>query len=131
MEGDNLILVALKEYKFISSSISSMHQIKQEEFSNAIISLIHRIGLNKGIEIKGVPNVLSKDINQKYKECHKIVELIKELGFKSSFNLNNILFPTQKDMSNLFEFLVELLSKEENVETEEMTEKKLTKIKRN
>ncbi len=63
----------------------------------------------KGIELF-IPEYYGKDINSKYKDAQMIVEFFKKLGYKGDMNLNNILFPSQRDTQRIFEFLIEQLS---------------------
>jgi hypothetical protein len=68
-----------------------------------------RIVTLKGIE-SPLPESISKDLNNRYRECQKIVDFIKYLGYKVDLNLNNILFPSQKDIQRLFEFTLESIT---------------------
>jgi hypothetical protein len=57
-----------------------------------------------------LPEILARDLNSKYKECQKLVDFLKHLGFKGDINLNNILFPSTRDMLRIFEFTLELVT---------------------
>ena len=61
-----------------------------------------------------LPESLSKDLNSKYRECQKLVDFLKHLGYKSDINLNNILFPSARDMQKIFEFTMEYTTNIDN-----------------
>lgn len=130
MDSDDIIISALKQYKIISSDITNLSQIHQDEFGNLLIQLTKKIKFSKGEDHSLIPEKISKDLTCKYRESQKLVEHIKGLGYRSSINLNNILFPNSKDVYMILEFLIELITKEEvNVEVTEITETNLNKIK--
>lgn len=79
-----------------------------------------------------LPEVLSKDLNNKYKECQKIVDFLKQIGLKFDINLNNILYPSQKDMQKIFEFALDYITNADNGILElgpNISEKNYSKIK--
>lgn len=79
-----------------------------------------------------LPEVLSKDLNNKYKECQKIVDFLKQIGLKFDLNLNNILYPSQKDMQKIFEFTIDYITNADNGTLElgqNISEKNYSKIK--
>jgi hypothetical protein len=57
-----------------------------------------------------MPEVLSRDLNTKYRECQKIVDFIRHLGFKADLNINNILFPSIRDIQRTLEYTVEYIT---------------------
>jgi hypothetical protein len=85
----------------------------------------------KGIEFP-LPESISKDMNNRYRECQKIVDFIKYLGYKVDLNLNNVLFPSQKDIQRLFEFTLESITNSDSgvLEYDEsISEKKFAQTK--
>lgn len=130
MDSDNLLILALKQTQSIPQEISTMNQIKPEDFIQAVIKLSLKSAEVKGLSTNNIPKSLSRDLNQKYRECQKLVEFIKSTGYKTPLNLNNLLFPTVKEMNTILEYLVELISKEDNQnETVDYSEKNVSKIK--
>lgn len=73
------------------------------------MKISHKIINIKGLD-SNIPDNISRDLNAKYRECQKIVEFIKQIGFKQDLNLNNILFPSSRDMSRILEYTVEYLT---------------------
>lgn len=79
-----------------------------------------------------MPDVLSRDLNTKYRECQKIVDFIKHLGYKADLNLNNILFPSIRDIQRTLEYTLEYIT---NSDTgvldygDNISEKNFVKIK--
>jgi hypothetical protein len=106
-------------------------QITNEEFAKILLKICKKIIFNKGIEIS-LPELLSKDLNSKYRECQKIVDFLKHIGYKADINLNNILFPSMRDMQRIFEFALEYAT---NVDTgvmdyeQNFSDKNFTKLK--
>ena len=78
------------------------------------------------------PETLSKEMNKRYRDCQKVVEFIKSLGYKSDLNINNILFPSMREMQRILEFTLEIIT---SVDTgagelaQGMTEKNFAKVK--
>lgn len=130
MDSDNLLLVALKQLGLVSKDLNSVNQFKNNDFLNVVLKTSNKVILSKGIENFQLPESLSSDSNSKFKECRKIVEFLKSIGFKTQININNLLYPTVKEINLILEFLVELISKEDHqTETTEFNEKSLHKIK--
>lgn len=84
-------------------------QITNDEFAKILIKICKKIIVLKGIELS-LPEVLSRDLNAKYRECQKIVDFLKQIGYKADLNLNNILFPSIRDMQRLFEYTLEYIT---------------------
>lgn len=130
MESDNLLLVALKQLGLVPKDLNSVNQFKNNDFLNVVLKTSNKVIVSKGIENFQLPESLSSDSNSKFKECRKIVEFLKSLGFKYQININNLLYPTVKEINSILEFLVELISKEDHqTDTTEFNEKSLYKIK--
>lgn len=84
-------------------------QITNDEFARILLKLSRKIVNIKGLEIN-LPENLANDLNSKYRECQKLVDFLKKIGYKSDLNINNVLFPTIRDMSRIFEFSLEYLT---------------------
>jgi hypothetical protein len=113
------------------SEIKSLLQITNEEFAKILLKLCKKITANKGIDLS-LPETLSRDLNSKYKECQKLVDFLKNLGFKGDINLNNILFPSTKDMLRIFEFTLEYVTNYDGAALEDeqnFSDKNFLKIK--
>ena len=95
------------------TEIRSLIQISNEEFAKILLILCKKITANKGIDIS-LPESLSTNLSSKYGECQKLVEFLKHLGYKSDINLNNILFPSTRDMQKIFEFTMEYTTNIDN-----------------
>lgn len=111
--------------------ITALSQIKNEEFGKIIIKVCRKIIELKNIEIQ-FPLTLSPEMNKRYQEAQKVVEFVKHQGFKSDLNINNILFPSRRDMQRLFEFTLELITSSDtgaNDFTQGMNEKNFGKLK--
>lgn len=79
-----------------------------------------------------LPETLSKDLNHKYKECQKLVDFLKHIGLKFDLNLNNILYPSPRDMQKIFEFALEYITNADNGTLDlgqNISEKNYSKIK--
>ncbi len=79
-----------------------------------------------------LPENLSRDLNSKYRECQKIVDFFKHLGYKVDLNLNNILFPSIRDIQRLFEYSLEYITNSDTGVSdfgENISEKNFAKIK--
>mmetsp|Transcript_18513 Transcript_18513/g.19137 ORF Transcript_18513/g.19137 Transcript_18513/m.19137 type:complete len:706 (+) Transcript_18513:18-2135(+) len=130
MDSDNLLIIALKQIEVLASDIQTMNQLKPEDFIKAVIKISQRVATAKGLENANLPKELSRDMNQKYRECQRLVEFIKSTGYKQPINLNNLLFPTIKEMNIILEYLVELISREDQqLETADYSEKNFSKLK--
>lgn len=57
-----------------------------------------------------IPEQYAKEISSKYKDAQILVDFLKKIGYKSELNINNILFPSQRDMQRILEFLIEQIT---------------------
>ncbi len=132
-ESENLLVIALGQLGVLpqNSQIKSLTQVTNDEFARMLLQICRKISNVKGISTN-LPENLANDLNSKYRECQKIVDFIKQLGLKFDVNLNNVLFPSHRDMQRLLEYTLEYLT---NVDTgvmelgENLTEKNFSKIK--
>lgn len=111
--------------------ITALSQIKNEEFGKIIIKVCRKIIEQKNIDMQ-FPLTLSPEMNRRYQEAQKVVEFLKHQGFKSDVNINNILFPSRRDMQRLFEFTLELITSSDtgaNEFTQGMNERNFGKVK--
>jgi hypothetical protein len=141
LDGKNKkIFFTLQNYYFLNlfynslskdSEIKSLSQITNDDFARILLKICKKIIQHKGMEMS-MPEVLSRDLNTKYRECQKIVDFIKHLGYKADLNLNNILFPSIRDIQRTLEYTLEYIT---NSDTgvidfgENISEKNFAKIK--
>lgn len=91
------------------SEIKSLTLLTNEQFGNIILKIGRKLKSLRGIDFL-IPEYYGKDLNSKYKDSQLIVEFMKKLGYKADMNINNILFPSQRDTQRILEFLIEQLS---------------------
>ena len=108
-------------------------QITNDDFFEILLKLCKKIINIKGLETV-LPDTISKDLNVKYKDSQKIVDFLKQIGFKQDININNILFPSIRDMARILEFAVEFVTNIDNIGGmidygQNFNEKNLAKIK--
>ena len=131
-ESEKLLVMTLDQLGCLpkDKQIEALSQIQHEDFGYIIIKVCRNIMQIKNIEMI-FPETLSKEMNKRYQECQKVVEFIKNLGYKSDLNINNILFPSMREMQRLLEFTLEIIT---SVDTgaefaQGITEKNYTQIK--
>ena len=112
-DTEDLLILTLNQLNCLPSNesqkIQTISQIKNEDFAEIIIKVINKIIQIKNLEID-FPESASKEMNKKYVEAQKIVEFIKNLGLRGDLGINQILFPSQRDMQNLLEFTLEIIT---------------------
>jgi hypothetical protein len=86
--------------------------ITNDDFMRILLKLCKKIISLSDMKISLIESI-PKELNAKYKECQKIVDFLKQIGFKSDLNLNNILFPSIRDMQRVFEFTLEYITNSE------------------
>ena len=132
-ESEKLLVMTLDQLGCLpkEKQIEALSQIEHEDFGYIIIKVCRNIMQIKNIEMN-FPETLSKEMNKRYRDCQKVVEFIKSLGYKSDLNINNILFPSMREMQRILEFTLEIIT---SVDTgagelaQGMTEKNFTKVK--
>ena len=78
------------------------------------------------------PERASPEMNKRFQEAQKCVDILKNLGFRGELGMNNILHPEKRDKERLLEFTLEIISSEEvgaHEITQGMNEKNLVKMK--
>jgi hypothetical protein len=112
-DTEDLLILTLNQLNCLPSNesqkIQTISQIKNEDFAEIIVKVINKIIQIKNLEID-FPESASKEMNKKYVEAQKIVEFIKNLGLRGDLGINQILFPSQRDMQNLLEFTLEIIT---------------------
>ncbi len=106
-------------------------QLNNEQFGNIIISIGNKLKTTKGIELF-LPDNYAKDLTSKYRDAQMIAEFLKKLGYKGDLNMNNILFPSLRDIQRILEFLLEQVTNSDSnaVEfNENFSEKNFLKLK--
>ena len=141
-DNEDLLILTLNQLNCLpndenSEKIKSVSQIKNEDFATIIVKVINKIIQIKNIEID-FPENASKEMNKKYVEAQKIVEFIKNLGLRGDLGINQILFPSQRDMQNLLEFTLEIITQNDTgaddftqVTEQNLIKKKIGKILQN
>jgi hypothetical protein len=104
-ESENLLIMSLSQMGVISSDTKSLMAVTNDEFSRILLKLCHRIVAIRGTN-SVLPEHINRDLNMKYKECQKLVDFMKQMGFKQDLNINNVLFPSIRDMQRLFEYML-------------------------
>jgi len=102
-----------------------------EQFGNLIVKIGKKLKSLKGIELY-IPEYYGKDITSKYKDAQMIVDFLKKLGFKGDININNIIFPSQRDIQRILEFLIENVTNHDSNTlelNENFSEKNFLKLK--
>ena len=134
-DNEDLLILTLNQLNCLpsdenSEKIKSVSQIKNEDFATIIVKVINKIIQIKNLEID-FPESASKEMNKKYVEAQKIVEFIKNLGLRGDLGINQILFPSQRDMQNLLEFTLEIITQNDTGADEftQVTEQNLIKKK--
>jgi hypothetical protein len=115
----------------LNQEIKSLMGITNDEFLKIMLKLSQKI-----VQIRNMntflPENINREMNLKYKDCQKLVDFMKQLGFKQDLNINNVLFPSIRDMQRLFEYLLEYLT---NIDTgmheygQNYSEKNIAKLK--
>jgi len=141
-DNEDLLILTLNQLNCLpndenSEKIKSVSQIKNEDFATIIVKVINKIIQIKNIEID-FPENASKEMNKKYVEAQKIVDFIKNLGLRGDLGINQILFPSQRDMQNLLEFTLEIITQNDTgaddftqVTEQNLIKKKIGKILQN
>ena len=140
-DTEDLLILTLNQLNCLPSNesqkIQTISQIKNEDFAEIIVKVINKIIQIKNLEID-FPESASKEMNKKYVEAQKIVEFIKNLGLRGDLGINQILFPSQRDMQNLLEFTLEIITQNDTgaddftqVNEQNLVKKKIGKILNN
>ena len=111
--------------------ISSVSQIDDDTFREIIYKIINKIIQMKNMDIS-FPEHPSREMNKKFAEAQKSVEILKSLGYRGDVRMNSILHPEKRDKERLLEFTLEIISSEEvgaHEIAEGMTEKNMVKMK--
>ena len=136
MESEDLLILTLNQLGFLkpddpSQKISSVSQIKDDDFRDILIKVINKIIQIKNMDVQ-FPERASMEMNKRFQEAQKSVEILKTLGYRGEIAMNNILHPEKRDKERLLEFTLEIISSEEvgaHEITQGITEKNLVKMK--
>ena len=136
MESEDLLILTLNQLGLLKSDdpsmkISSVSQIKDDLFRDILIKVINKIIQIKNMDVQ-FPEHASMEMNKRFQEAQKSVEILKNLGYRGDLGMNNILHPEKRDKERLLEFTLEIISSEEvgaHEITQGMTEKNLVKMK--
>lgn len=133
---DDLLVLTLNQLGILkaddpSQKISKVDQIKDDQFRDVLIKVINKIIQIKNMDVQ-FPERASPEMNKRFQEAQKTVEILKSLGFRGDVGMNNILHPERRDKQRLLEFTLEIISSEEvgaHEITQGMNEKNLVKMK--
>ena len=113
------------------TKINAVSQIDDETFRNILYKVINKIIQLKNLEVT-FPEVPSREMNKRFAEAQKSVEIFKNLGYRGDIRMNSILHPEKRDKERLLEFTLEIISSEEvgsHEIAQGMTEKNMVKMK--
>ena len=136
MESEDLLILTLNQLGFLKSDdftgkISSVSQIKDDHFRDILYQVINKIIQIKNMDVQ-FPERPSMEMNKRFQEAQKTVEILKTLGYRGDIGMNNILHPEKRDKERILEFTLEIISSEEvgaHEITQGINEKNLVKMK--
>ena len=136
MESEDMMILTLTQLGLLknddpSNPIKSVSQLKDDLFNEILYKVLNKIIQIKNLDVS-FPEYPSKEINKRYAEAQKSVEIFKSLGFRGDIKINSFLHPGKRDKERLLEFTLEIISSEEigaNEIAQGMTEKNLVKMK--
>jgi hypothetical protein len=130
-ESENLLIISLSQMGVLNPEIKSLMGITNDEFSKILLKLCVKILNIKNMNLF-LPEHINRDLNMKYKDCQKLVDFMKQIGFKQDLNINNVLFPSIRDMQRIFEYLLEYITNNDSGLQEfgqNFSEKNIAKLK--
>jgi mediator of RNA polymerase II transcription subunit 21 len=113
------------------NKISSISQLSEDLFREILYKVINKIIQAKNLEVT-FPEKPSHEMNKRFQEAQKSVEILKSLGYRGDIKMNSILHPEKRDKERILEFTLEIISSEEvgaHEIAEGMTEKNMVKMK--
>ena len=132
---EDLMVLTLTQLGFLKteekSKINSVSQIDDETFRIILYKVINKIIQIKNLEVT-FPEMPSREMNKRFAEAQKSVEIFKSLGYRGDIRMNSILHPEKRDKERLLEFTLEIISSEEvgsHEIAQGMTEKNMVKMK--
>ena len=136
MNSEDLLVLSLTQLGFLKnddpkSKISSVSQLDDELFREILYKIINKVIQIKNLEVT-FPEKPSREMNKRFAEAQKSVEILKSLGFKGDVKMNSVLHPEKRDKERLLEFTLEIISSEDvggHEIAQGMTEKNLVKMK--
>ena len=136
MNADDLIILTLTQLGFLKNDdqknkISSISQLSEDLFREILYKVINKIIQAKNLEVT-FPEKPSYEMNKRFQEAQKTVEILKSLGYRGDIKMNSILHPEKRDKERILEFTLEIISSEEvgaHEIAEGMTEKNMVKMK--
>ena len=136
MNADDLIILTLTQLGFLKNDdqknkISSISQVSEDLFREILYKVINKIIQAKNLEVT-FPEKPSYEMNKRFQEAQKSVEILKSLGYRGDIKMNSILHPEKRDKERILEFTLEIISSEEvgaHEIAEGMTEKNMVKMK--
>ena len=136
MNSEDLLVLSLTQLGFLKNDnpknkISSVSQINDDLFRQILYKIINKIIQLKNLEVT-FPEHPSNEMNKRFAEAQKSVEIFKSLGYRGDVRMNSVLHPEKRDKERLLEFTLEIISSEEvggHELAQGMTEKNLVKMK--
>ena len=113
---EDLMVLTLTQLGFLKteekSKINSVSQIDDETFRIILYKVINKIIQIKNLEVT-FPEMPSREMNKRFAEAQKSVEIFKSLGYRGDIRMNSILHPEKRDKERLLEFTLEIISSED------------------
>ena len=132
---EDLMVLTLNQLGFLKNEdkakINSVSQLDDETFRQILYKLINKIIQIKNLEVT-FPETPSREMNKRFAEAQKSVEIFKSLGYRGDVRMNSVLHPEKRDKERLIEFTLEIISSEEvgsHEIAQGMTEKNMVKMK--
>ena len=136
MKSEDLLILSLTQLGFLKNDdeknkISSVTQLNDDLFREVLYKIINKLIQIKNLEIT-FPESPSREMNKRFAEAQKSVEILKSLGYRGDVRMNSVLHPEKRDKERLLEFTLEIISSEEvggHEIAQGMTEKNMVKMK--
>ena len=136
MNSEDLLILSLTQLGFLKNDdtekkISSVSQLSDDTFREILYKIINRLIQLKNLDVS-FPERPSPEMNKRFQEAQKSVEIFKSLGYRGDVRMNSVLHPEKRDKERLLEFTLEIISSEDvggHEIAQGMTEKNLLKMK--
>ena len=136
MNTEDLLVLSLTQLGFLKNDdpknkITSVSQLSDDLFRQILYKIINKIIQLKNLEVT-FPEYPSNEMNKRFAEAQKSVEIFKSLGYRGDVRMNSVLHPEKRDKERLLEFTLEIISSEDvggHEIAQGMTEKNLVKMK--
>ena len=105
MESEDMMILTLTQLGLLKNDdpnnpIKSVGQLKDDLFQEILYKVLNKIIQIKNLDVS-FPEYPSKEINKRYAEAQKSVEIFKSLGFRGDIKINSFLHPGKRDKERL------------------------------